>query len=812
MEGTDINVIRRTFTSNAGAICGAAVGAGTVISNCYNTGTIFLDGDWSFAIAGGITGNGEGVIRDCYNTGEVISLGRAGGIAGQHNGIIDNSFNAGDVSAENTAGGISGWQRGGAVRSSHNTGKVHSAINSGGISADSAGTIINCYNTGEISAYGGSSIDGAGGIVSRNTGDIRSSYNLGRINSAGRSVGGISGSNRGSIRYCRNEGEVISSSTHHSTYVGGISGDNDAGAIISDSFNTGSVSVYSGSAFANAGGVTGYNRQSEVINSYNTGDVSSSSTLASASVRVGGIVGSNIWVAAGNFSYWNSDAAQSVNGVSREAGGKQGVGESTNAAEDFTVPLTSEQMRQQHYFDGFDFENVWEFRDGENDGFPVLRQLDVFVIRALALPHGFIETEYSQSFDAISIVPATWSIDGGALPNGLSLSVDGLISGTPTEPGEFDFTVRASNGIDNDITRPFSITIKPERGYRLAIRAIGINFIIPGSAGVYTEGTVVPIAVYGNPGYTFVEWVSSNGGVFDDPGSPTTTFTIPANDVTLTAYLTIADEMRQTEIQMMQETNKHVMAHGGHPKMTTLGLQRGARIRAIELGERYSHTRPDGRRWDSIFFDMGMTALAPVAENIAGGGHFVPPAVVVQAWMDSTTGHRENILAPTAYIGAGQDAGWVQLFRGIAGAVITEIAVPTVRGTVGTRMEDLGAFLIVGFENPLAAPGYIPLISEMTPGYDPYKEGAQTVEVSFRSFTAEFEVTLSPPAIQRGDINGDEEIDDDDLTYLRRYLLGRDGYNYNPAMDVNDDGEVNAADLTFLRRHIAKLPGYDIPD
>ncbi|MBQ7263325.1 MAG: putative Ig domain-containing protein, partial [Synergistaceae bacterium] len=51
-----------------------------------------------------------------------------------------------------------------------------------------------------------------------------------------------------------------------------------------------------------------------------------------------------------------------------------------------------------------------------------------------------------------------WTLDGGALPVGLDLGHDGVISGTPTTSGTFTFTVRATSGTASDAKR-FSITI-----------------------------------------------------------------------------------------------------------------------------------------------------------------------------------------------------------------------------------------------------------------------------------------------------------------------------------------------------------------
>jgi len=59
---------------------------------------------------------------------------------------------------------------------------------------------------------------------------------------------------------------------------------------------------------------------------------------------------------------------------------------------------------------------------------------------------------------------ATWSIESGTLPPGLSLpsnsTTSGNISGYPTTPGTYTFTIKASNSIGSD-TRTITITISP---------------------------------------------------------------------------------------------------------------------------------------------------------------------------------------------------------------------------------------------------------------------------------------------------------------------------------------------------------------
>ena len=89
------------------------------------------------------------------------------------------------------------------------------------------------------------------------------------------------------------------------------------------------------------------------------------------------------------------------------------------------------------------------------------------------------------------------------------------------------------------------------------------------------------------------------------------------------------------------------------PKLTA-----AAQIRAREIVERFSHTRPDGTRWSTV-------SSAAYGENIAKGQRTADK--VMAAWM-SSSGHRANILRAgygsigVACVKSGNVYYWVQLF------------------------------------------------------------------------------------------------------------------------------------------------------
>jgi len=91
-----------------------------------------------------------------------------------------------------------------------------------------------------------------------------------------------------------------------------------------------------------------------------------------------------------------------------------------------------------------------------------------------------------------------------------------------------------------------------------------------------------------------------------------------------------------------------------------------AQLRAVELEEHYSHSRPDGSNWRTHFDDIPVTGQNASGENIARGQ--TTPAAVMNSWMNSE-GHRNNIMNPIythLSVGAHVDAqgriNWVQLF------------------------------------------------------------------------------------------------------------------------------------------------------
>ena len=71
-----------------------------------------------------------------------------------------------------------------------------------------------------------------------------------------------------------------------------------------------------------------------------------------------------------------------------------------------------------------------------------------------------VGTPYTSTVTASGTPSATYTVTSGALPTGLTLNpTTGAITGTPTTPGSYVFTVTASNGTAPDVSATYTIVV-----------------------------------------------------------------------------------------------------------------------------------------------------------------------------------------------------------------------------------------------------------------------------------------------------------------------------------------------------------------
>jgi hypothetical protein len=163
--------------------------------------------------------------------------------------------------------------------------------------------------------------------------------------------------------------------------------------------------------------------------------------------------------------------------------------------------------------------------------------LATLVIETGALPVGSVGVAYGQQLAASGGDGSVdWSLAGGALPDGLTLSQAGAIGGTPTAGGTFEFTVQAT-GAGQSVAKELSIAIVSALAITTESLPTGVTGVAysqtlaaVGGTGVYLWNLVVP----GLPsGFSLG---ATSGTIAGTPSAPSTsTFTVQASSGGLTA-------------------------------------------------------------------------------------------------------------------------------------------------------------------------------------------------------------------------------------------------------------------------------------
>ena len=279
--GTASNCFQGCFDGNGYAVRGIYIntqkGYQGLFRNSYSDSVIANLGVAESYIygglyVGGVVGDNNGTVTNCYNTGSVTGKDYVGGVVGCSDSTFTNCYNTGIVNGNDNVGGVVGYNAddGGTVTNCYNTGSITGKEHVGGVVGDAYKTdVTNCYNTGSIT--GKEDVGGVVGDGSNST--FTDCYNTGSVTGE-KHVGGVVGWGS-NVTDCYNEGIVSGNE-----YVGGVVG---RGSNVTDCYNTGNVK-----GIDDVGGVIGSG--AAVTNCYNTGSVTGGRVI---SYDVGGVVGEN---------------------------------------------------------------------------------------------------------------------------------------------------------------------------------------------------------------------------------------------------------------------------------------------------------------------------------------------------------------------------------------------------------------------------------------------------------------------------------------------------------------------------------------
>lgn len=135
----------------------------------------------------------------------------------------------------------------------------------------------------------------------------------------------------------------------------------------------------------------------------------------------------------------------------------------------------------------------------------------VVITTGATLPEATMGSAYQQQLTATGgLGDFTWTVSAGALPAGLVLSTGGVLSGTPTVSGNFNFTVQAASaGNQNTLAATLSI-VQPA----LTSTTV-VEHIITGASGLSASDlTYLDLLGNKNGGFDlgdFLAWVNATG-------------------------------------------------------------------------------------------------------------------------------------------------------------------------------------------------------------------------------------------------------------------------------------------------------------
>lgn len=151
-------------------------------------------------------------------------------------------------------------------------------------------------------------------------------------------------------------------------------------------------------------------------------------------------------------------------------------------------------------------------------------------ITTTSLPDGVVGSTYLANLSASgSVGNVVWSLTGGTLPGGLSLSANGSITGTPSASGDSTFNVQAVDSTNLPVSASFTIhvALPPPSTLTTSLPSV----LTPGSQPAVTIGV--------SPAYPLPLAITATLSISPDLGGPTDLgftngsrtiqFTIPAN-------------------------------------------------------------------------------------------------------------------------------------------------------------------------------------------------------------------------------------------------------------------------------------------
>lgn len=150
-----------------------------------------------------------------------------------------------------------------------------------------------------------------------------------------------------------------------------------------------------------------------------------------------------------------------------------------------------------------------------------------------AMPEAIVGKTYATQLTAKGGGQMKWVVSGGSLPEGLSLSETGAITGTPVKDGSYSFSVKATNATGSD-EKTFSITVVPVAKPQLTVGSV----TLPSQTEGYDQPAPVAVTITNvgkaNASLKLIWTEGTNGDSFIVNESGSTVIPAGATDTTWT--------------------------------------------------------------------------------------------------------------------------------------------------------------------------------------------------------------------------------------------------------------------------------------
>lgn len=181
---------------------------------------------------------------------------------------------------------------------------------------------------------------------------------------------------------------------------------------------------------------------------------------------------------------------------------------------------------------------------------------------------------------------------------------------TPAKAGAYVITARATDEAGNAQGTAARITVyvgmdAPD-GYELTMEATKGGTASAITAAPYTDEEEVVISATPKNGYKFVEWTATSG-TFDDDKKAMTTFTMPDEDVTITAHFELKSS--EDDEDTNDDTDEDTVAFKAAPAIAAEILK-------------YNEIAPNAKKEKGAKGEKGMNYISEVAKKMGNGGDF----------------------------------------------------------------------------------------------------------------------------------------------------------------------------------------------